>query len=138
MKPLITTAIAALALGACAHDRSDSSYSSTDPAIVAVVYPVIVADDVLADTDGMTLYELDTDVAGDGRSTCNGACAENWPPLIAVVEAVPVEDYTILVRDDGSKQWAHKGKPLYHSSKDKKRGDKNGDKVNDRWHAAKP
>jgi predicted lipoprotein with Yx(FWY)xxD motif len=148
MKTLVVTVFAGLALAACAHNRSDSSYSSaaedfgpgaaSDPAIVAVVYPVVVVDDVLTDPDGMTLYVLDTDVAGDGRSTCNGACAEAWPPLVAVVDAVPVEGYTILARDDGTKQWAHKGKPLYRYSKDKENGDKRGDNANNRWHAARP
>ena len=42
-----------------------------------------------------------------------------------------------MVRDDGGKQWAYKGKPLYTWSKDAKAGDKTGDDVNNIWHVAK-
>jgi predicted lipoprotein with Yx(FWY)xxD motif len=46
-------------------------------------------------------------------------------------------DWTVIVRDDGGKQWAYKGKPLYTWSKDAKPGDKTGDGVNSVWHVAK-
>jgi predicted lipoprotein with Yx(FWY)xxD motif len=146
MKPVAAAVLAALALAACATNRSEpsnggASYSedaSTDAAMVAVVYPVMVVQDVLADPEGMTLYVLDSDVAGDGKSTCAGACAQEWPPLVAVVAAVPVEDYTIVARDDGTKQWAHKGKPLYHYAKDQERGDRRGENAGGRWHVATP
>ena len=65
---------------------------------------------VLTDGKGMTLYTFDKDAGG--KSACNGPCATNWPPLMATADAKPASDYTIIVRDDGSKQWAHKGKPL--------------------------
>jgi predicted lipoprotein with Yx(FWY)xxD motif len=32
-------------------------------------------------------------------------------------------DYSIITRDDGKKQWAFKGKPLYFWAKDQKAGD---------------
>jgi predicted lipoprotein with Yx(FWY)xxD motif len=46
-------------------------------------------------------------------------------------------EWTIVVRDDGGKQWAYKGKPLYTWSKDAKPGDKTGDGFNSVWHVAK-
>jgi predicted lipoprotein with Yx(FWY)xxD motif len=46
--------------------------------------------------------------------------------------------YSIVTRDDGSKQWAYKGKPLYLWVKDQKPGDMTGDGVNNVWHTAKP
>jgi len=43
------------------------------------------------------------------------------------------------MRDDGSKQWAYKGRPLYHWVKDAKPGDMTGDGfLNNSWHVAKP
>ena len=39
--------------------------------------------------------------------------------------------------NDGSKQWAYKGKPLYTWVKDTKPGDMTGDNVNNVWHVAK-
>ena len=47
-------------------------------------------------------------------------------------------DLTIITRDDGGKQWAYKGKPVYLYAKDAKAGDKTGDNFKDVWHAAKP
>jgi predicted lipoprotein with Yx(FWY)xxD motif len=47
-------------------------------------------------------------------------------------------DYTVITRDDGKKQWAMKGKPLYYWVKDTKAGDKTGDGVQNVWHIVKP
>ena len=44
----------------------------------------------------------------------------------------------MITRDDGSKQWAYKGKPLYTWAKDTKPGDKTGDGFNNAWRVAKP
>ena len=93
---------------------------------------------VLADSKGMTLYTFDKD-ATPGKSACNGPCAQNWPPLAVAANAKPMGDWTIVTRDDGSKQWAYKDKPLYTFAKDKKPGDTTGDGfLNNAWHAAKP
>ncbi|AMK33594.1 Putative lipoprotein [Pseudomonas putida] len=43
-----------------------------------------------------------------------------------------------MTRDDGSSQWAYKGKPLYTFIKDKKAGETTGDGMKDVWHVAKP
>ncbi len=42
----------------------------------------------------MTLYTESTDT--DGKSMCNGACAQNWPPLTAAADAKPVGNFTII------------------------------------------
>ena len=46
-------------------------------------------------------------------------------------------DWSVITRDDGKKQWAFKGKPLYFWIKDQKPGDTTGDGVNSVWHVAK-
>jgi len=89
----------------------------------------------MVNSSGMTLYTFDKDAGG--KSACNGACASNWPPLMAASGAVPSGDWTIIAREDGSKQWAYKGKPLYLWSKDQKPGDMTGDGFNSAWHAVK-
>ena len=91
---------------------------------------------VLTDQKGMTLYIFDRD--SDGKSACNGPCATNWPPLMAASDAKAEGNYTIVTRDDGGKQWAYKGKPLYTWVKDTKPGDVSGDGVNSVWHIALP
>ena len=100
--------------------------------------PAMVSGDILAGSNGMTLYVFDKDVAGSGKSMCNGPCATNWPPLFAMDGDAASGDYSIVVRDDGKKQWAFKGKPLYFWAKDQKPGDRTGDGFNNVWHVAKP
>jgi predicted lipoprotein with Yx(FWY)xxD motif len=90
----------------------------------------------LVDDKGMTLYIFDRDTSG--KSNCNGQCATNWPPLQAAADAKPSGDWTVVSRDDGGKQWAYKGKPLYLWAKDTKPGDVTGDGVNSVWHIAAP
>ncbi|MGA3125563.1 MAG: hypothetical protein ABSD13_02530 [Candidatus Korobacteraceae bacterium] len=95
------------------------------------------AGDVFANDKGMTLYTFDNDTMA-GKSACNGPCAVNWPPLAAMPEAKPKGAFTVVTRDDGSKQWAYKGKPLYTWMKDSKPGDMTGEGFKNVWHVAKP
>jgi len=90
---------------------------------------------ILVSTNNMTLYTFDGDQAGSGRSSCYGDCAINWPPLLVDTNATSYFDYSIITRDDGKKQFAYKGKPLYYFSNDKKPDDRNGDpSPNGMWH----
>ena len=100
--------------------------------------PIRNTDGMLTGASGMTLYVYDKDAAGSGKSTCSGPCAANWPPLMAEADAKPAGDYSLVARDDGGKQWAYKGKPLYFWVKDTKPGDKTGDGFKDVWHVARP
>ena len=90
----------------------------------------------LVDLNGMTLYVFDRD--GAGKSNCNAQCAVAWLPLIADTDAQASGSFSFITRDDGRKQWAYKGKPLYTWAKDKKPGDATGDGVNKVWHLASP
>ena len=92
---------------------------------------------VLTNDKGMTLYVFDKD--STGKSACNGPCAGNWPPLMAAAGAMAMSDYSVITRDDGGKQWAYKGRPLYTWKNDKKPGDITGDGfLNGAWHIAQP
>lgn len=90
----------------------------------------------LVDLNGMTLYVFDRD--GAGKSNCNAQCAVTWLPLIADTDAQASGSFSFISRDDGRKQWAYQGKPLYTWAKDKKPGDATGDGVNNLWHVASP
>ena len=96
-----------------------------------------MAGGMLVNTAGMTLYTFDNDVPGSGKSKCNGPCAALWPPALAAADAKPEGDLTIVTRDDGAKQWAYKGKPIYLYAADKKPGDATGDNLKDVWHVIK-
>ena len=99
--------------------------------------PATTMNGMLVGPTQMTLYVFDKDAAG--KSMCNGGCATNWPPLMAPANAAPIGDWSVVMRDDGSKQWAYKGRPLYHWAKDTKPGDMTGDGLlNNSWHVAKP
>ena len=124
MKLLTIAALSAGLLGACA-----SMYAQG---------PAKMADGMLVGPNGMTLYTLDRDTSGSGKSVCNGPCATNWPPLMAADNDQASGDYMVITRDDGKKQWAMKGKPLYYWIKDTKPGDKTGDGVQGVWHIVKP
>jgi predicted lipoprotein with Yx(FWY)xxD motif len=100
--------------------------------------PAKVADGVFVGPNGMTLYTFDRDTMGAGKSACNGPCAANWPPLMATASDSGSGDWSIVTRDDGSRQWAYKGKPVYYWAKDAKAGDRTGDGVNNVWHLARP
>ncbi len=59
------------------------------------------------------IYRNDTMV---GMSHCFAACAVAWPPLLATARKPPSADWTLVTREDGSKQWAYRDKPLYGAS----------------------
>jgi predicted lipoprotein with Yx(FWY)xxD motif len=92
--------------------------------------------EVFTDADGMTLYTYDKDAPG--KSNCTGLCAGFWPPVIAAGTAKPTGGFATIARDDGTKQWAYHGKPLYGYIKDEKAGDTRGDGADGVWHVAKP
>jgi predicted lipoprotein with Yx(FWY)xxD motif len=90
----------------------------------------------LVDGKGMTLYIFDRDSAG--KSNCSGPCATIWVPFAAPAGATTSGDWSVVSREDGAKQWAFKGRPLYAFNKDAKPGDATGDGVNSVWHIAAP
>ena len=96
-----------------------------------------MAGGMLVNSAGMTLYTFDKDAAGTGKSVCNGPCATLWPPAMAAADAKPEGELTLVTRDDGTKQWAYKGKPVYLYKEDKKAGDVTGDNFKDVWHIVK-
>jgi predicted lipoprotein with Yx(FWY)xxD motif len=96
-----------------------------------------MAGGMLVNASGMTLYTFDNDAPGSGKSKCNGPCAALWPSASAAADAKPEGDLTIITRDDGAKQWAYKGKPIYLYAADAKAGDITGDNFKDVWHVIK-
>ncbi|MFS8038837.1 hypothetical protein ACI7BZ_18075 [Xanthobacter sp. AM11] len=126
--PALSVALAAAALA-----FSPLAALAADPAKVAETSK----GKALVDASGMTLYVFAKDK--DGASNCNGPCATNWPPLKAAAGAAAAAPWSIVVRADGSSQWAYKGKPLYTWTKDKQPGDVTGDGfLEGAWAIARP
>ena len=73
--------------------------------------------DGLNDSAGKPLYTFARDTT-PGKSACNGPCTMAWPPLLATATDKDAGDWTVITRDDGTKQWAYKGQPLYTYAKD--------------------
>ena len=77
------------------------------------------------DIKGMALYNYDQDTVG--KSACNGDCAAAWPPLAAEASMAGTGEWTVVIREDGTGQWAFRGHPLYSFVKDTVPGEVNGD-----------
>ena len=120
----LTAAIAAIALLAGAP-----ALAQTAPGGVKVT------PDGFNDARDMPLYTYASDTTA-GKSVCNGGCAAAWPPLAATATDTGMGDWTVITRDDGSKQWAYKGKPLYTFVRDTAGQPATG--VSAAWPRAKP
>lgn len=128
-------AIGAALIAACGMLPASNMRADADGADGS---PAMIFEGILIGPQGMTLYTSDKDIAKSGKSVCVAACAANWPPFAAPARTSGGGEWTVIARDDGTRQWAYKGKPLYYWSKDQKPGDRRGDGVNGAWHVAHP
>ncbi|WP_341366581.1 hypothetical protein [Yoonia sp. BS5-3] len=124
MKKQIITLTAIIGLSAC------EAYAGGHAAA-----PVSEVNGILVDQAGMSLYTFDPDTASS--SACNGGCAANWPPLMAPANADEAGKFTTITRNDGSKQWAYEGQPLYLWINDRAPGETTGDGIGGNWHLAR-
>ena len=90
--------------------------------------------EVYTNEEGKTLYTFNSD--SPGVTNCTGGCADSWPPLHATDAAGPQGRFSVISRDDGTKQWALDGMPLYTWINDSAPGDTTGEGVNDLWFVA--
>ncbi|MBM3513924.1 MAG: hypothetical protein FJX59_09430 [Alphaproteobacteria bacterium] len=91
---------------------------------------------VLVDAKGMTLYFNDRDEGVKDRSTCIEECALSWPPMVAAADAAAPAGWTTIARPEGTRQWAYKGKPVYHYGQDAFPGAEFGEGVESVWRVA--
>jgi predicted lipoprotein with Yx(FWY)xxD motif len=85
--------------------------------------------------DARAIYSFDNDKVG--HSNCKGICTRLWRPVLAPTNAQTVGDWTVVIREDGSRQWAYKGKPVYTFVQDEP-GDTKGDGIQGVWHLVSP
>jgi predicted lipoprotein with Yx(FWY)xxD motif len=102
-------------------------------ATVVHANPTVEVNGLITARDGRTLYTFDKDSAG--KSACSGACSAAWPAFTVANPKLAGGDFSIVVRDDGSAQWAFQGKPLYFFAGDARPGEVNGDGQGGVWRA---
>jgi len=90
---------------------------------------------VIADARGMSLYTYDQDTSRS--ASCADQCAASWPAAIAERTSRPDDDWSLLGRADGTRQWRYRGAPLYRFVEDKAIGEAAGDGGGGgAWHVA--
>lgn len=136
--------------GGSGGEAGQPASSDTSPSI-AVVSSAEVGDlgRILVDAEGRTLYDFQKDKHGRyvaTASSCYGACAEAWPPLLTggepEAEGGPSSTKLgTLKRKDGTLQVTYFGHPLYTYAGDEKPGEANGNDVDQfgaEWYALQP
>lgn len=99
---------------------------------------------ILVDAGGRTLYLWKADTGS--VSTCDGACAQAWPPLTtsgraAAGSGVASRLLGASARSDGTMQVTYAGHPLYYFAGDAAAGDTNGqdsDGFGAQWYVVAP
>ena len=86
---------------------------------------------VYLNASGQALYVHQRDRMN--RSTCYRNCARRWPPYLAYGNATAYGQWSIINRRDGTRQWAHAGRPTYMWSGDRKRGQIGGHRRDGTW-----
>ena len=99
---------------------------------------------IIVNSEGMTLYDFHKDKGG--KSSCYGACAGAWPPLLTEGEAkaeagAMASQLGTTKRKDGTVQVTYGGWPLYTYVGDQKPGEANGNDIDQfgaEWYALQP
>jgi predicted lipoprotein with Yx(FWY)xxD motif len=126
---------AAAVLGACSSSGTSStggSTNTTSPAAAtagSLKTATIGGATVLTSANGFTLYSFAPDTPT--KSNCNGACAQNWPPVKGAATASGVTGtFGTIKRSDGSTQATFDGHPLYTFVGDTAPGQAKGNGLN--------
>ncbi len=135
---LITAAVAALvALGLTSAGQAAGGATKVQTRHVAL-------GTILVDGSGRTLYLFQKDKSS--KSTCSGACADAWPPVLTTGKPTSAGSarkslLSTSKRSDGKTQVTYNGHPLYRFKGDTRAGQTKGNKVDAfgaRWYAVTP
>jgi predicted lipoprotein with Yx(FWY)xxD motif len=104
------------------------------------IYQVLAIDpkgSIITDVQGRALYTYAPDM--ENESVCIHACTQEWIPYHAeqLPNVLPA-NFTLITRDDRTRQYAYKGKPLYYYVQDTEVGSTIGDGINGFWSLARP
>jgi predicted lipoprotein with Yx(FWY)xxD motif len=139
---LLAVGAAAAVLAACSSSGTSSTgggSSSTQSAAGAVGLKTANVGGVmvLTNSKGFTLYSFAPD--SSTKSTCNAACAKNWPPVKPGTASATKGAFSTIKRSNGAVQLTYRGHPLYTFIGDKSPGQASGNGINafgGAWHEA--
>ena len=130
--------------GGGSETTSESSTSEGGGAGVVKAAKVGDLGTIVVDSEGLTLYDFHKDKGGE--SSCYGACAGAWPPLLT--EGEPKAEAGAMAsqlgttkRKDGTVQVTYNGWPLYTYAGDQAPGEANGNDIDQfgaEWYALQP
>jgi predicted lipoprotein with Yx(FWY)xxD motif len=145
----LAAALTVTACGSTGSTGSTTTSSTTTPgaagaAVVAVVTRASLGAVLVDGATVGTLYRYKPD--GTGASTCSGACATAWPPLVVPVgttsvtggPGVPKGRLGIITRPDHSLQVTFAGMPLYRFAGDSQPTQANGQGIGGVWFVVHP
>jgi predicted lipoprotein with Yx(FWY)xxD motif len=138
--PVLAIVAAVVAVAGCGSSNKSSTSSgnaaapaSTAPASSAKGEQIAVKDTklgkILVDEEGHVMYLFEADKST--KSTCSGACAADWPPVVTSGKPVAETGAQASMlgttsRGDGKTQVTYGGHPLYYFALDKQPGQTNG------------
>jgi predicted lipoprotein with Yx(FWY)xxD motif len=130
---------------AASQSRSSAQpSSSTHPAPVALITTkhAKLGTVLAVGPKRLTVYLFEADKGG--KSTCMGACAKVWPPVLGKPKAgrgASSRNLGTIKRPDGATQVTYRGHPLYRFVKDEDDGDAYGQGIKSfgaEWYALEP
>jgi predicted lipoprotein with Yx(FWY)xxD motif len=138
---LLLIALAAAGCGGGGGSSGPPKTASGKPATLGFISDNLGK--LLVDSQGRTLYLFTAD---HGSSDCTGACAVNWPPLLAngkatVGSGAKTSLVSTTARGGGKTQLTYNGHPLYRFANDTQPGQTNGEGLNafgGNWYAISP
>ena len=111
---------------------SSSSAPASGSSSVVVKIKKTDAGTVLTNAAGFTLYTFQADKGS--TSTCYGACAQFWPPVIGTAHLAAGQNinghFGTTTRKDGKIQVTYDGHPLYTYAGDTQPGQTSGNGIN--------
>jgi predicted lipoprotein with Yx(FWY)xxD motif len=115
--------------GSATNNEPAASTSGGGEAAVVSVATVAGIGPILVSSDSHTLYDFHKDQGT--TSSCYGACAKLWPPLLTAGKPQPrngasASKLGTTKRKDGTVQVTYAGYPLYTYAADKRPGEANG------------
>ena len=114
--------------------------ATSAPSLVISTYKTPEDGTLVSGANNRTLYVLTADEkstsAHEKLSTCYGACAVVWPPVLAsgtptVAGKANASLLSLITRRDGTKQVTYNGLPLYYYAADTKAGQATGNHLKD-------